>query len=134
MLYLLDTDIASYIIKSASLELECKLSSIPVSQLAISTISRAELLYGLRRKPTSHRLQAKVQSFLAYVRVRSWDVGAADQYAEIRHRLASTRQSIGELDAMIAAHAIALGATLVSNNTRHYERVGPPLLLENWVA
>lgn len=132
MLYLLDTDIASYIIKSKSAAAERKLSSIPPAQLAISAITRAELLYGLKRLPANHRLHTVVQQFLRIIPVMAWEPEAADIYAEIRHQLVISGQPIGEMDMMIAAHALVLGATLVTNNLRHYERIQMPLLLENW--
>jgi tRNA(fMet)-specific endonuclease VapC len=66
------------------------------------------------------------------VHVLPWDSDAADFYVEIRHRLVSSGQPIGELDMMIAAHALAAGAVLVTNNLRHYDRIAQPLTLENW--
>ena len=63
----------------------------------------------------------------------AWGSDAADCYADIRHRLTIRRQLIGDMDMMIAAHAIAAGAVLVSNNTRHFARVAPPLMLVNWL-
>jgi tRNA(fMet)-specific endonuclease VapC len=132
VLYLLDTDIASYAIKSKSAKIEHKLATIPPAQLCISVITRAELLYGLKRVQANHPLQALVRQYLRIIRVLAWESEAADYYAEIRHQLVSTGRSIGDMDIMIAAHALALGATLVTNNIRHYERIQAPLLLENW--
>jgi tRNA(fMet)-specific endonuclease VapC len=66
------------------------------------------------------------------VHVLPWDSDAADFYVEIRHRLVSSGQPIGELDMMIAAHALAAGAVLVTNNLRHYDCIAQPLTLENW--
>lgn len=63
---------------------------------------------------------------------RKPDIEAADWYADIRHQLISSGQTIGELDMVIAAHALSAGAVLVTNNLRHYERVKAPLVLENW--
>ena len=132
MLYLLDTDIASYLIKSKSAAIERKISAIPPAQLAVSAITRTELLYELKRLPASHPLQSAVEHFFRIIRVLAWQPEAADWYAEIRHQLVIAGQPIGDMDMMIAAHALALGATLVTNNTRHYERIQAPLLLENW--
>ena len=132
MLYLLDTDIASYIIKSASPAAESRLASIPPDQVAVSVITSAELLYGLKRLSAANRMQATVRQFLSVVRVLPWEQQAAECYAEIRHQLITAGTPIGELDMMIAAQALALGATLVTNNTRHYARIQAPLLLENW--
>jgi len=129
---MLDTDIASYIIKRRSPEIEGKLSAIDPSMVCVSVITRAELLYGLKRLPPGHRLHIGVRQFLKIVRVLPWDTEAADFYAEIRHRLVATGQLIGELDMMIAAHSLAVAAVLVTNNTRHFERIPAPLILQNW--
>jgi tRNA(fMet)-specific endonuclease VapC len=132
MLHMLDTDIASYIIKARSPEIEARLSAIEPSMVCVSVITRAELFYGLKRLPPSHRLHVAVRQFLKIVRVLPWDAEAADFYAEIRHQLVTTGQPIEELDMMIAAHSLAAAAVLVTNNTRHYERIPAPLRLENW--
>jgi tRNA(fMet)-specific endonuclease VapC len=132
MLYMLDTDTASYIIKTRGSRLQEKLSSIEPSMLSISVMTRAELLYGLKRLPPGHRLHAGVRQFLKIVRALPWDAEASDFYAEIRHQLATTGQLIGEMDMMIAAHSLATAAILVTNNIRHYERIQAPLILENW--
>lgn len=132
MLYMLDTDTASYIIKGRSPGIEAKLVDILPSMVCISVMTRAELLYGLKRLPADHRLHLAVLQFLKTVRVPAWDAEAADWYASIRHQLINTGQPIGELDMMIAAHSLSAGAVLVTNNVRHYERIEAPLILENW--
>jgi tRNA(fMet)-specific endonuclease VapC len=131
-LYLLDTDTASFVIKGRSAAVEAKLAAIPPDRIGVSAVTRAELMYGLKRLPASHRLHWGVGQFLKIVRVLAWDADAADYYADIRHQLASTGRPIGDLDMMIAAHALALGAVLVTNNTRHFERIAAPLALVNW--
>jgi tRNA(fMet)-specific endonuclease VapC len=132
MLYMLDTDIASYIIKGRSPKIEARLSTIEPSTLCISVITLAELLYGLKRVPPGHRLYMAVRIFLKIVRALPWDAEAASFYADIRHGLTQAGMPIGELDMMIAAHSLAAAAVLVTNNTRHYERISAPLMLENW--
>lgn len=132
--YLLDTDIASYVIKSRSPALESRLVTIPKEVVAVSVITRAELMYGLQRLSQAHQMHQGVERFLRTVRALPWDDLAADNYAVIRHQLTSSGQLIGELDMMIAAHAMALGAVLVTNNTRHYQRIPLPLKIENWVS
>ena len=132
MLYMLDTDTASHIIKGRSPGIEAKLVDILPSMVCISVMTRAELLYGLKRLPADHRLHLAVLQFLKTVRVPAWDAEAADWYASIRHQLITTGQPIGELDMMIAAHSLSAGAVLVTNNVRHYERIEAPLILENW--
>ena len=132
MLHMLDTDTASYIIKGRSPAIAAKLGAVPPAMVCISVITRAELLYGLKRLPPDHRLHLAVRQFLRIVRALAWDMDAASYYAEIRHQLVSTGQSIGELDMMIAAHSLSAGATLVTNNIRHFERIELPLMLVNW--
>jgi tRNA(fMet)-specific endonuclease VapC len=132
MLHMLDTDMASFIIKGRSPAVEEKLSAILPSRVCVSVMTRAELLYGLKRLPLDHRLQIGVRQFLKIIRVVPWEADAADFYADIRYRLVTTGQPIGEMDMMIAAHSLALGAVLVTNNTRHYDRI-PGLALVNWV-
>jgi tRNA(fMet)-specific endonuclease VapC len=130
--YLLDTDIASFAVKGSSAVLDAKLASTPPNHLGVSAVSRAELMYGLKRLMPSHRLQQLVREFLSIVQVLPWGAEAADSYADIRHQLMRTGQPIGEMDMMIAAHAIALDAVLVTNNTRHFSRLTPALAIENW--
>ncbi|MBN6739340.1 type II toxin-antitoxin system VapC family toxin [Acidithiobacillus sp. MC6.1] len=132
MLHMLDTDTASYLIKGKSPTIESRLAVLVPSMVCISVMTRAELQYGLKRLPSDHRLHLAVRQFLKIVRVLPWDTDAADWYADIRHQLVSTGQPIGELDMMIAAHSLSVGAVLVTNNSGHYERIEAPLMLENW--
>jgi tRNA(fMet)-specific endonuclease VapC len=134
MLHMLDTDIASYIIKGRFPNIEARLSTIEPSMVCLSVITRAELLYGLKRLPSGHRLHIGVRQFLKIVRVLPWDWEAADFYAEIRHQLTTSGQPIGEMDMMIAAHSLAIGAVLVTNNTRHFQQISAALMLQNWTG
>lgn len=132
VLHLLDTDIASYLIRSKAPAIERRLAELPPSMVCISVMTRAELLYGLKRLPTEHRLQLAVRQFLKIVRTLPWDSDAADWYAEIRHQLLTAGTPIGELDMMIAAQALSAGAVLVTNNNRHFERIKAPLVMVHW--
>ena len=131
-LHMLDTDIASYIIKSRSAAIEARLAALSPSDVCISAVTRAELRFGLTRLPPSHRLHIAVRRFLELVQTLAWDAGAADYYADIRSRLERAGQPIGELDMMIAAHSLSTTAILVTNNTRHFSRIDAPLTLVNW--
>lgn len=132
MLHLLDTDISSCIIKGKSPELQDRLTSLAPDRVCISVISRAELLYGLKRLPQNHKLNLAVSQFLKIIRILPWDVDAATYYADIRHQLTTQGKVIGEMDMMIASHALSIGAILVTNNTRHFNYIDAPLILENW--
>lgn len=129
---MLDTDISSYLIKGRSPAIEAKLTSIMPSMVSVSVMTRAELMYGLKRLAADHRLQIAVRTFLDIVRVLPWNAEAADYYADIRHQLVTKGRPIGELDMMIAAHALAANAVLVTNNHQHYAQIDAPLVLENW--
>ncbi|AEG92065.1 type II toxin-antitoxin system VapC family toxin [Ramlibacter tataouinensis] len=132
MLHLLDTDTVSYLVKGTSPEVEARIATHAPADICISAMTRAELQYGLKRLPATHRLHLAVQRMFKIIRVLSWDADCADWYAAIRHQLTQAGQPIGEVDMMIAAHALAAGAVLVTNNERHYRRIQAPLMLENW--
>jgi len=129
---MLDTDTASFIIKGRPAGIAARLEALPPSSVCISVVTRAELLYGLKRLPAAHLLHATVREFLRVVRALAWDEDAADYYADIRHQLVKAGQPIGEMDMMIAAHALSRSATLVTNNTRHFQRIAAPLMMVNW--
>lgn len=132
MLYMLDTDIASYAIKNRSKAVVDRLSALPPSDICVSAVTQAELLYGLTRLAPAHRLHLVVHEFLKVVRVLAWGTDATAYYARIKRQLVSAGQPIGELDMMIAAHSIAAGAVLVTNNHRHYSRIELPISLADW--
>lgn len=133
MLHMLDTDTVSYLIKKHPPGLQQKFNAMVPDRLCISVMTRAELQYGLQRLPSEHRLHLIARQFLKIIRILPWESDAADWYATIRHQLISSGQPIGEFDTRIAAHALSVGAVLVSNNTRHFQRIAAPLLLTNWL-
>ncbi len=96
-------------------------------------MTRAELLYGLKRLPPSHRIHESVRRFLKLVNLLAWDAEAATFYAVIKHQIKSAGAPIGDMDMMIASHALAADAALVTNNVRHYKRIKQPLILLNWM-
>jgi tRNA(fMet)-specific endonuclease VapC len=129
---MLDTDTASFIIKGRSPSVADRLATADPSMICISAITRAELMYGLKTLPPEHRIHLGVRRFLQIVSILPWDGEAADYYAEIKHQLLKSRQPIGEMDMMIAAHSMSACAVLVTNNTRHFSRIRLPLTLANW--
>jgi tRNA(fMet)-specific endonuclease VapC len=129
--YLLDTDICSYLAKRKFPQLQNRLSRIAPEAWAISAITYGEMLFGLEVFPAFHPLRFRTTAFLALAQILDWPSRAAVPYALIRNR--TRDQPIGDRDLMIAAHAIDLDATLVTNNTRHYRRIGSPLRFENWI-
>jgi len=128
---MLDTDTSSYVIKGNSPAVDARLRSLDVMQVCISAVTRAELRFGVRRLRGTNRLAAEVEKFLAGVHTLPWDEVAADQFAEIRDDLERAGTPIGSMDTMIAAHAKALDAVLVTNNLKHF-RLVQGLSVENW--
>jgi tRNA(fMet)-specific endonuclease VapC len=129
--YMLDTDTCSYIMKrSYPTVLKC-LQAVPVTDVCMSVITKAELLYGVEVSPRRAQDAAALAAFLPYVEAVDFANDAALHYAEIRADLKRRGLMIGANDLFIAAHARALGLTLVTNNTAEFERLSN-LAIENW--
>lgn len=132
MLRLLDTDTCSYAIRGASATLDTRLAAADSGSLAISAVTRAELVFGLAKRGNPRALSRLVHGFLDRLTILSWDAAAADQFAELRAKLERDGTPIGIFDTMIAAHALALKAVLVTNNSKHFQKA-KALKLENWL-
>ena len=128
--YLLDTNTASYIIKGNIPRVRERLLKVPMSRLLISAVTEAELLYGAARKSDSVRLKTAVDEFLLRVDSLPWDSNAARRYADLRAALEIAGTPMGNLDLMIAAHALAAEAILVTND-RSFFRL-KHLKIEDW--
>ncbi len=129
--YMLDTDISSYIMKGSEPNVMKRLASIPVGDVSISAISKAELMYGIEVSPRQAQDRARLDVFLRHMLVLDFPQDAASDYAEIRAWLKKRGTMIGANDLLIAAHARSLGLILVTNNTREFRRV-QQLTIENW--
>ena len=132
MQYLLDTDICSYAIRGVSAVLDARLVSAREDTLVISAVTRAELVFGLEKRGNPRALSRLVHAFLDRTAVMPWDAAAADHFARLRARLDRAGTPIGIFDTMIAGHAQALKAVLVSNNQKHFAKVRS-LKTENWL-
>ena len=132
MLYLLDTDTCSYAIRGTSGALDARLARESPEALAISAVTRAELMFGLERRGNPRALSTVVHGFLDRIAVMPWDTSSADHFGRLRAVLERGGTPIGIMDTMIASHALALKATLVTNNLKHFQKVAR-LRLENWV-
>ena len=129
--YMLDTDTCSYIMKRSEPLLLKRLQSVPVGDVCMSVVTKAELLYGVALSPKRAHDAAALDAFLPYVEVLELGEDVAQHYAEIRAELKRRGAMIGANDLFIAAHARARGLALVTNNTAEFERV-KDLVLENW--
>ena len=132
MRYLLDTNICIYIINRRPPEVFQHFERLAVGDIGISSITGAELAYGVARSGSARNQQA-LEKFLVPLDIVAFDATAMRQYGQLRTRLEKKGTPIGPLDMLIAAHALALGCTLVTSNLREFERV-PGLALENWAA
>src|SRR5690348_16847660 len=112
--YMLDTDISSYIMKGSEPAVMKRLASVPVGDIGISAISKAELMYGIEISPRRAQDQARLDLFLRHMVVLDFLQDAASDYAEIRAELKKRGAMIGADDLLIAAHACSLGLILVT--------------------
>jgi tRNA(fMet)-specific endonuclease VapC len=129
--YLLDTNTVSFIFKGNEAVLR-RLSSIPMAQVAISAVTEGELRFGLARRPEATRLRQIVEEFLLRVAILPWDSEAAQQYGRLRAGLEELGQPMGNLDTMIAAHALSAGAVLVTND-KAFTRI-KKLKIDDWTT
>lgn len=130
-LYMLDTGTVSYLIRGKAPALDARIRAVPPKHLCISAVTRGELLYGLNLKDGAQRLAQLIELFLQRVRCLPWDEAAATHFASVAAELHRAGTTIGSMDAMIAGHARAAGAVLVTDNGRHFSRMSG-LKIENW--
>ncbi|MET0333271.1 MAG: type II toxin-antitoxin system VapC family toxin [Rhizobacter sp.] len=131
MLYLLDTNTATAAMRGTA-GLDSRLQRLQPDEWCISAVTNAEMRYGVALKPKAIQLERYVDAFLAVARTEPWDEACAEFHALLRAQLRVKNHVLGDFDEMIAAHALALGAVLVTDNLRHFKRV-EGLRVENWI-
>lgn len=129
--YLLDTNIASHVIRGDRPAISQRLAGLPMADIAISAVTEGELLFGLAKRNYPGALTERVRQFLLRVEVLAWDHGVTQAYAGLRASCEARGVPLAPLDMMIAAHAVAADAVLVTND-KAFARVGDPLRMENW--
>jgi len=129
--YLLDTNVASHVIKGDREDILRHLTAVPIDELAVSSVTEAELLYGVAKRGHPLALTQRVREFLLRVDVLDWDREAAQAYGELRARSESRGVSLAPLDMMIAAHALAAGAVLVTRD-KAFTHISEDLVIEDW--
>ena len=132
MKFLLDTDICIYIIKRKPLNVWQKFQGLPLGDVGVSSITVAELQYGVYKSQYQERNKAALNQFLLPLEIIAFDNNATEVYGKIRAGLERKGQVIGGMDMLIAAQAISLGVTLVTNNSDEFSRI-PDLVTENWL-
>lgn len=130
-MFLLDTDVCSYVMKRRSPALVERVRAFDPGELKVSSVTVFELAFGARRSGRFEEIDHIVRAFLANVEILPFDRAAADEGGAVRAELAATGQPIGAYDLLIAGHARSLGAVLVTHNTRELTRV-QGLQVEDW--
>jgi tRNA(fMet)-specific endonuclease VapC len=128
--YLLDTNIASYVIKYNLPRVRERLVKVPMAEVGISVITEAALRFGVARRPDASRLEIAVEEFLLRVEILPWNSAAAKAYAILRVGLEHSGEPMGNLDVMIAAHSLSTQNVLVTHD-RVFQRV-KGLKVEDW--
>jgi tRNA(fMet)-specific endonuclease VapC len=117
VIYLLDTNKVGYIVTGKSRAARETMTALTHDDICcISTISEAEIQYGLAKRPNATEFRSLMDGFLASVRILPWNRDEAYHYGLVRAKLQNAGTPLGSLDMMIAAHAVAIGAVLVTND------------------
>ncbi len=130
-LYMLDTNIASHIIKGDLPLVRERLVAVPMHRVVVSSVTHAELRYGLAKRAYPTGLTARVHAFLIRVKILAWDKEVATFYGDLRARCETAGVTLSPLDLMIAAHAHSVNAILVTGD-KAFTSVPDRLTLENW--
>ena len=133
MKYMLDTDICIYIIKEKPERVIRKLRRTDVLDVCISSITLSELEYDISKSSRPDQNKMALAAFLAPLQVLPYDDMAALEYGRLRAHLEKQGTPIGALDTLIAAHALSLNCTLITNNEQEFRRV-PKLKVRNWAG
>ena len=131
MEYLLDTNICIYIIKKKPVEVFEKFMKLTIGDVGISSITLAELQYGIEKSSNSQKNKEALEKFLTPIEIIYYGYEATIEYGKIRSDLERKGVSIGPLDMLIASHAKSLDVILVTNNVREFGRIAG-LRIENW--
>jgi tRNA(fMet)-specific endonuclease VapC len=132
MRFLLDTNTCIYIIKRKPGQVLKRFQKLEITEVGISSISIAELEYGVYKSQRKEQNRIALSQFLIPLEILPFDEQAAQTYGRIRAELECQGIVIGSMDMLIASQAMSLGLTLVTNNVRELARI-PGLVLENWV-
>ena len=133
-LYLLDTNMVSYILKGKSPAARVRLAGLAPNEVAsLSAITEGELLYGIAKSGSGEQRRRSLMWFLARLRVHPWGREAAAVYGTLRAKQEAAGKTLGPLDMQIAAHAIAVGALLITND-KAFQQVPYLPGLENWAT
>jgi tRNA(fMet)-specific endonuclease VapC len=131
-MWMLDTDICIALIKRQPPELITKLKKHKPGEVAISSITLAELHFGVSKSAQPEKNRAALDQFLLPLEILPFDDMSSECYGHVRATLEVVGTPIGPLDTLIASHALSIGATIVTNNVREFSRVRG-LRVQNWM-
>ena len=129
--FMLDTNSVSYTLRGNPPSVRKHLRQVPMAQVCVSSITEAELLFGLALKPQATKLAELVNQFLLGVSVLPWDSAAARAYADLCAASWMRGRPLAAMDMLVAAHAFATGLTLVTSD-RSFRSLRPRLRLVDW--
>ena len=132
MIRMLDTNICIYIMKNKPAAVAKKFASFQIGDIAVSSIVLSELAFWAYNSQQLERNLALLKAFMCPIDIFAYDESAAYSYGKIRASLKKQGSPIGQMDILIAAHAISLNATLITNNLKEFSRI-ENLKCENWV-
>jgi tRNA(fMet)-specific endonuclease VapC len=131
--FMLDTNICIYIIKKKPITVMRRFNQNQISRVSISSITLSELEYGVSKSSKPEQNHVALMQFIAPLEILPYGDEAAKYYGNLRAYLEKHGTPIGSLDMLIAAHALSLACTLVTNNEKEFLRI-PDLKIENWVS
>lgn len=132
MKFMLDTNTCIYIIKRKPPDVIERFNQTEISQIGISSITLSELFYGASKSSKPKQNQIALMQFVAPLEILPYSDEAAQYYGDLRAHLEKQGTPIGSLDMLIAAHALSIACTLVTNNEKEFIRI-PNLKIDNWV-
>jgi tRNA(fMet)-specific endonuclease VapC len=131
--FLLDTSICVELLRGRASAVLARMRSLEIDEVAISSITMAELQYGVAKSANPAKHEVLLAEFCAPLDILPFDALAAETYGRVQTEIERRGKPIGPLDTLIASHAVSLDVTLVTNNDREFRRV-PGLRVENWMA
>ncbi len=131
MKFMLDTNICIYIIRQKPAKVLNRFTQYLPGDVLVSSITVAELRYGAEKSLHVQQNHEALSGFIVPLEIAQFDEKAADEYGKVRAQLETKGQVIGSMDMLIGAHALSLGVTLVTNNTKEFKRIRG-LKVENW--
>jgi tRNA(fMet)-specific endonuclease VapC len=129
--FMLDTNIVSAFIRGRSKLLDARIADTPADRLCVSIITFGETSFGLAKRPGATTLAATAHNLFGKIQILGFDIEAGKTYGSLRALLEASGRPLSPLDMLIAAHALSVGAMLISNDRAF--RTVPDLQVEDWI-